>query len=199
MLKINSEIFFNGVRNKFGPLNQKQVNGFNACIAYFENSTMNDYRHLAYALATAWHETGRRMEPVREGFADTNAQAIAAVTGLYRKGGITRNYALPHPNGNSYYGRGLVQITHGVNYEEMGKELNIDLYNQPDLALHLPVAVKILFVGMQKGKFTSKAFKHYFTTTSTNWVNARRIINALDKAEMIANHAVKFHEALRGK
>lgn len=156
-------------------------------------------RWLAYALATVYHETGTRMEPVREGFCETDACSIRAVKSLFDRGIIARNYALPHPNGNSYFGRGLVQLTHGVNYEKIGKHLGMgmQLYNNPSLALNLGISVNILFKGMVDGKFTDFSFKDFFTRTTTDWINARKIVNWLDKANLIADYGKNFLKCLQ--
>lgn len=196
---IDRKRFASEVATRFGKaLKPTQQTGCNAIFDYWEKSTLNDTRWLAYALATAWHETGTRMEPVREGFASTDAGAIQAVTTLFKKGKIKRNYALPHPNGQSYFGRGLVQITHGNNYERLGKAigLGMKLYDDPGLALQLDVSVAIMFVGMTDGLFTTKRFADYFNPTKTDWTNARRIINGLDRAAMVAGYAKKFLPAL---
>ena len=193
--QIDGAVFAGRVRAEFGkPPTEKQRAGFEAMFAYWAASALNDERWLAYALATAWHETGTRMEPVREGFCDSDECAIRAVTRLFEKKKIKRNYALPHPNGHSYFGRGLVQITHGVNYERVGKAIGLGtrLFDEPSLALDLPTSVKILFVGMVDGLFSGKKLADYFTNTKTDWVNARRIVNVLDKADKIAGHARKF-------
>ena len=61
--------FYTNYRNRFDhSLTQKQVDGYEAIFNYWDGSSLNDFRWLAYALATAYHETGRRIEPVREGF-----------------------------------------------------------------------------------------------------------------------------------
>jgi hypothetical protein len=88
----------------------------------------------------------------------------------------------------------LVQITHGYNYERVGKAIGLDrqLYDDPSLALRLDVSVKILMVGMVDGLFTSKRLSDYFNPTKTDWTNSRRIINALDRADTIAGYARKF-------
>jgi len=193
--QIDGARFAQRVQAGFGaPPAPKQRAGFDAIFAYWADSALNDERWLAYALATAWHETGTRMEPVREGFCDTDACAVKAVTRLFEKKKIKRNYALPHPNGNSYFGRGLVQITHGVNYERVGKAIGLGtrLFDNPSLALDLPTSVKILFVGMVDGLFSGKKLADYFNNVRTDWVNARRIVNVLDKADRIAGHARKF-------
>lgn len=189
--------FFNAVRRLFGKLNQKQVEGIEAILDHWINSPLNDIRWLAYILATAWHETGTRMEAVREGFKDTDKESIAHVAMLKAKGKIRRNYALPHENGNSYYGRGLVQLTHGYNYTTMGEEIGIDLYSNPDEALKLDIAVRILIIGMVKGLFTGKRLADYFNNIDTNWINARRIVNGSDRASQIAKYAKDFYLALK--
>jgi predicted chitinase len=199
-VKINRQQFFANFRIRFQEkLNQSQVNGYDAMFDYWEASTMNDKRWLAYALATAYHETGKTMQAVREGFCNTDQCSVKAVTKLFNQGRIQRNYALPHQNGNSYFGRGLVQITHGYNYERMGAALGMgkNLYDNPSLALDLKIAVRILFVGMRDGLFTGKKFSDYFNNTKTDWVNARRIINGVDKAEKIAAYARDFYAALQ--
>jgi hypothetical protein len=198
-MKINRKKFYEDFRKAFNTkLTQAQVNGYEAMFDYWETSTMNDNRWLAYALATAYHETGGRMEAVREGFCDTDICSIKAVTKLFKDGKIRRNYALPHPNGQSYFGRGLVQLTHGYNYEKLGIALGIgqSLYNNPSLALDLSVAVKILFIGMRDGLFTTKRFTDYFDRTQSDWVNARQIINGLDQAELIDGYGQKFYSCL---
>jgi hypothetical protein len=111
-MTLNKTKFYNTYRTSFSPnLTQQQVDGFNAILSYWESLALQDLRWLAYILATANHETGGLMQPVREGFCKTDEGSIKAVTDLYNKGIIAQNYAIPDPNGNSYFGRGLVQIT----------------------------------------------------------------------------------------
>ncbi len=66
----------------------------------------------------------------------------------------------------------------------------------PDLALNPPIAGKILFAGMETGFFTSRKFADYFNKAMENWINARRIINRLDKAPQIADYGRKFYSAI---
>ena len=49
---------------------------------------------------------------------------------------------------------------------------------------------------MTAGWFTGKKLGDYFNGEKTDWRNARRIINALDKADTIAGYAKTFYTAL---
>lgn len=100
-----------------------------------------------------------------------------------------------------YYGRGDVQLTWYENYELMGKLLNIPLLEQPELALNPEISARIIIEGMTRGKsnkgdFTGVSLETYFNASKTDPVNARRIINGLDKAELIAGYYYKFYETL---
>ena len=56
------------------------------------------------------------------------------------------------------------------------------------MALDPAIAGKILFAGMESGLFTSKKLGDYFNKSKEDWINARRIINRLDKAPQIADY-----------
>ena len=191
---INRQRFEKDFLKYFGyTLKEKQVFGIRKILDYWENSTYNDTRWLAYIIATAWHETGTRMEAVREGFSKNDEQAVYRVARLYDRGYIKRNYAVRHNNGNSYYGRGLVQITHGYNYAKWG------YYDNPDKVLDIGVAVHILVKGMVDGMFTGVGLPKYFNNKKTSWKYARKIVNGLDKATQIAEYAKKFFKIIEGK
>ena len=49
---------------------------------------------------------------------------------------------------------------------------------------------------METGLFTSKKFGDYFSTTKEDWVNARKIINGLDRAPQIADYGKRFYGAI---
>lgn len=196
-MTIDQAEFFRQIQTQLKTgVSNKQKTGYKAMFDYWEASALNDMRWLAYALATAYHETGGELQPVREGFCDTDEGSERAVRRMFEKGRIRRNYATRHDNGKSYFGRGLVQITHGVNYERVGKAIGLPLYDQPDLALEMDVAVKILFVGMTEGLFTGKRFQRYFNNDDTDWTGARRIINGQDRAKLIAGYAETFYDCL---
>ncbi len=189
---IDRAFFFAQVRNAFAPrgLIQSQVDGMNAILNEWEKTYAgNDDRWLAYVFGTVQLENGRTFKPVREG-------------GL----GRGHKYGIPDPvTGQTYYGRGFVQITWKENYQKFAKLLNIDLVNKPDLALDLDVSVQILLIGMTRGLFRSRpkggaAYKlaDYFNSTAEDWINARNIVNGgLDQASTIGSFARKFRSAIR--
>jgi len=184
-----------------GALTQTQVDGINTLLAAPETRGW-DRRWVAYALATAWHETGGRMQPVREGFAASDEGAIRAVADLHRRGKISRNYALRDPaTGQSYYGRGLVQLTHRENYARAGVALHLPLDMQPDLALEPDVSAAILLRGMAEGWFAKDynrphTLGRYFNAEIDDPVGARRIVNGQDKALLIAGYHREIAAAL---
>lgn len=102
------------------------------------------------------------------------------MTAYCKKQGIA-NYAARHPNGNSYYGRGYVQLTHGGNYKKMGKRLGLGdaLYDRPDDVMKPAVGGRILLVGMIEGLFRPAHGKlaGYFDGTAQRWFDARDLIN----------------------
>lgn len=180
-----SSKFFSEVRKNFGKLSQDQVDGFNIILSKWTEYELTDLRHLAYMLATVWHETAHTMQAIEE----------------YGKGRKKKYGKIDPKTGHAYYGRGLVQLTWDYNYKKMGKLLDVDLYNNPSLALDPLVAVEILFEGMLtrksfKGDFTGKSLENYFNKTVNDPIGARRIINGTDKNKLIAGYHNKFLNAL---
>lgn len=144
---------------------------------------------LAYVLATTYHETAATMQPIEE-------------YGL----GEGRDYGVPDPvTGQTYYGRGYVQLTWKENYQR-GEQVVVNfqtmkndmpLVMQPGLTLTPWVSAQIAINGMAEGWFTGKSLGNYLTDSETDYVNARRIINGTDKAQTIAAYAVEVESALR--
>jgi putative chitinase len=173
--------FFDGVRDRpfGGKLKQAQVDGCSTLIAAFEKARW-PVAHAAYGLATAFHETAATMQPIAE----------------YGRG-KGRSYGKPDPKtGQTYYGRGYVQLTWLFNYEKAQKELGYPLVSQPDLAMRPDIAADVMVRGMQEGWFTGKANKTYLDKTPPNYFDARRIINGTDKAALVAGYAKSFELAL---
>ena len=193
-------VFFDRVRREFGRLKQSQVDGLETIIKVWSRLGTDSIPQLAYILATAWHETGGRMVPVREGHGKTDKQAYNRVYRYLKKRGrigTMSDYVSRHSNGHSYYGRGPTQLTWYRNYLLMGHRLGIDLINNPDLALDPVISVKILIVGMLEGVFTRRRLSRYINNTRINYVDARRVVNGTDRARDIATYATDFESALK--
>jgi peptidoglycan hydrolase-like protein with peptidoglycan-binding domain len=164
-----------------GRMSPSQEAGLDAILNEWEQRRPSaDLRWLAYMLATAFHETARTMQPIRE----------------FGKG-RGRRYGVPDPaTGETYYGRGYVQLTWKSNYDKSTRRFGQDFVNNPDLALSPPLAAAIMFGGMTDGWFTGKKLGDYFSPGREDWRNARRIINGLDHADTIAGYGRQFMNAL---
>ncbi len=192
-------VFFDDLRRGLlGPtLTTDEVDGCNAILAAGAGLPVT---WVAYMLATAWHETASTMQPVNEyggpayffrryDLAGANP-AIARALGNTRPG-----------DGVKFHGRGYVQLTGRANYERAERELGVDLIKYPDKALQPAIAAAIMRRGMSEGWFTNWRLSHYLPKRRewpavVDYVNARRIINGLDKAEHIAGYARQFEAAL---
>jgi len=161
-----------------GYMTQPQVDGLNALLDAWDASGLTDSRYLAYMLATAYHETAATMQPVPE---------IGKGRG--------RAYGVK-VDGKVYYGRGYVQLTWRSNYAAMSPIVGADLVSDPDLALKPDIAAKVMFYGMEHGTFTGKKLADYFNVHITDFLNARRIINGMDRAAQIAVYAREFYAAI---
>lgn len=191
------DLFWKSIRASVfnGKISQSQVQGIDTIIneSYVRKVTP---AQLAYILATAHHETGGTMLPVREGFAKTDQQAVDVVRRMYLRGRISSDYSERKQNGNSYYGRGYVQLTWEHNYQKASDKLNVDFHGNPDLALVPHYAAKILVVGMMDGWFTGVPLTRYVNEQSVDFKQARRVVNGLDRADKIAETAQSFLQAI---
>ncbi|UGY10183.1 hypothetical protein [Phyllobacterium pellucidum] len=199
--KINREQFFNSIKKELfrGSLSPRQHAGLNNLLDYWDANFQNgDDRWLAYILATAFHETGRAMQPIKE--KGTNEYFRER----YDKRGSRPWKAKELGNnvegdGVLFAGRGFVQLTGRRNFRDWTFRLNrhgIDLEGNPDLALDPIIATEILFQGMYKGTFTKYRLENFINSVGTDWRQARRIINKLDRADDVAGYAIKFHTAI---
>lgn len=184
---MNFKTFYDNVRKSI-TLTSENVRGFDFIIAEAAKRKV-PLHHLAYILATVFHETAHRMQPIRE----------------YGRG-KGRPYGSIGRNGQAPYGRGYVQLTWDENYERADKELGLGgkLVRNYDLALQPSIAVQILFKGMAEGWFTGKSLSDFIDTIDEpdaydreEYEGARRIINGVDKKALIASYALIFEKALR--
>lgn len=200
----NRDIFFNNVRDSLfaGKMTDAQVSGMGFKLQQWEEHPYSDdLRHLAYAFATSYHETGTRMEPVREGFCKTDAEARAYV----KKHGY--KYAEVDPVTNQvYYGRGDIQTTWADNYKKAGKELGYgdELYLTPEKMLNTKISADALYQGMAEGWYRAspdgdrQTLDRYFSHTRDDAYGAREIVNG-DKSKVPSwSHGVSIGNLIKG-
>ncbi|QIG73269.1 lysozyme-like protein [Rhizobium phage RHph_N17] len=223
---MDRKAFFDNIRKTIfnGSLTTSQVKGIDALLDACALEQVADGRHVAYVLATPMIETGgtylTKQESLNyspEGLRGTfgiarisagqaqalgrtpkhaaDQQAIANIVyggnwGKENLGNVRAN------DGWDFRGRGLCQITGRANYEKFAKLLGLPLDTNPDLAMQVDIAAKIMVVGMRDGLFTGRKLGNYFTPVKSDWVNARQIINRFDRAEDIANYGRKFFSCI---
>lgn len=179
---LDKEYFFEKYRDQYGSQTQSQITGLETIINAFEAEPLLDnYKHLAYMLATVKHECADTWQPITERGPYQYFKYLIGKLGIH-------NLA----EANLYKGRGYVQITGKTNYSKFSNILNIDLLGNPELALDPEIATKIMFKGMAEGLFTGHKLSDYFNDFSEDPINARKIINGKDKAELIAKYYSKI-------
>jgi hypothetical protein len=189
-MKIDRVKFFNHIKQPLfsGKFTQSQVDGMNFILDSCESwKTPLSIPFICYMLATAYHETAKTMLPIAE-YGRGRGRRYGKKVKISGEPYIDTN--------NIFYGRGYVQLTWYDNYSLMQKELGIALVHNPHLALEPVIAAKIMIVGMCKGWFTGKKLADYFNTRVENPVEARRIINGSDKADLIAGYYYVFRKGL---
>lgn len=203
-----SEKFFAYVRGNLfgGSLSQNQVDGLNALLHAFFRYGSGRRSHLAYVLATAQLETGSRIEPVRETFADSDAEAVRRLDRSWKNGRlgntpVSKRYWQPDSLGRSWFGRGFVQLTHEFNYQgelrdAVLAEFGVDIHLQPDQVMNLEISAFIIVYGMTHGTFSGKSMDDYLNDRSKNYTGARAVVNGNNKARTIAGFANKYERAL---
>lgn len=163
-----------------GRMTTSQEDGHSVLIGEYFKRKWTDLRWLAYLLGTAYHETARTMQPIDE----------------FGKG-AGKPYGVKDPKtGQVYYGRGYVQLTWKTNYEKFAKRLDLDIVSHPELVKVPEIAAAIAFEGMQHGLFTGVGLPRYFNAERTDWLNARKVINAMDRAEVVAEYAQQYYRIL---
>lgn len=187
--ELDLALFFKELRpHLFIRLSVSQVEGMEAKLKAFQEAGW-PVSWAAYAMATSYHETGKRMVPVREGF---------DVSDAWRKRNL-RYFP--------WYGRGDVQLTWEDNYKKADTKLGLNgsLVHNLDLALDKDISAKIMVRGMEEGWFSGdkQGVRHTLKRhlpdekgTKAQFKQSRRIINLMDKADLIANYALGFQDAL---
>lgn len=196
--------FFQCLHASYGALSQEQVNGFEALLQAFGVARW-PIAWAAYGLATAFHETNKTMQPVKEAYWLTDSAAAAYFFKMYDPRGsrpdVAKRLGNTEPgDGAKYCGRGYVQLTGRRNFAEAAEHIGVDLVANPELALKAEIASKIMLWGMEGGIFTGKKLADYLPLSGRAgfdaYTAARRIINGQDAAQEIAKEAQQFEAAL---
>ncbi|WP_199778786.1 hypothetical protein [Methylobacterium sp. 285MFTsu5.1] len=102
---------------------------------------------------------------------------------------------------HAYFGRGYVQLTWWSNYASMSVALKrgLDLLLHPEQVKTPRVSYEIMSYGMRTGFGFANGhkFSNYFCGQLCDYVNARKMVNALDHADEIAEIAHRFEYILK--
>lgn len=154
-----------------GKLSLKQKEGIENIFTYAiqHYPDLSDAK-FSYILATAYHETGRSFQPIKE-----------AGSTAYLK---SKPY---YP----YIGAGLIQVTWEENYKKFGASNTEDL-------LTWPIALDCLFRGMMDGLFTGKKLGDFMEGEGSLDVfdKARAVVNGRDRAALVSGYAMSILKCL---
>lgn len=158
----------------------------------------------AYALATAYLETGMTMQPVKEKGGSVYLHRMYDIQGARPAKARELGNLLPG-EGAKFAGRGYVQLTGRRNYERATAKLralgmNVDLVANPDLAMRPDIAAIIMVLGMSQGWFTTRKLSDDLQargpSSRQQFKLSRDIVNGTDKDDEIAGFAVDFQTGL---
>lgn len=196
--------FFDHVRGRLWPrLSVSQVQGCERIIATCGHAGFG-LAWTAYVLATAYHESGYRMQPIKELGGD--AYLSKYDTGRLAK--ILGNTPEADGDGVLYAGRGDVMVTGLTNYRRATIELrklgvigeDVDLTKTPERMLEPAISGAALIYGMRDGWWTGQGLIDLLPATGSanvgQFTKARPIVNGTDRAAMIAGYAIDFQAAL---
>jgi hypothetical protein len=182
-MKFNTQSFLTAYESEFKKLTRSQRAGLTFLMDKINADTYDMLEHVAYVLATAYWESGRTFQPVKEKRAGRLQAKLRTLQDRYWFTG--------------FFGRGLVQITWEENYEKFG------IADNPDKALEPETAYEILSTGMKKGMFAKDkngkphTLARYIRPGRVDYKGARKIINGTDKDALIAGFAIGMERALR--
>lgn len=195
---LNRETFFDQIRTApfGGMLTQSQVNGLTADLDHWEQHYPDgNPQHLAYILATEFHETAQAMQPVKERGGNEYLRRMYDISG--DRPAKAKELGNQNVGDGATYTGGKVQLTGRKNFQRMGKKLNVPLEEQPSLIYDMHISTNVLFAGMMEGIFTNKSLIDY-TDIAGNLdpIKARRVVNGNDRSTEIAVIFRQFLKAI---
>ena len=130
---------------------------------------MTDKRVVLMALATVRAEV-ESFQPVKESKSKYNTSPNGHDFDLYDNRKDLGNRG--RPDGSAFAGRGYVQLTGRYNYDKFGRELGIDLINNPDLASDAVYAGRLLVLFIKSKEVAIKQ-----ALIANDLRTARRLVN----------------------
>lgn len=173
----------------FSPISGTKESGLLDLLTFLENDPkITDIRWSAYMLATVLRECGGEWQPIEE----------------YGRG-KGKKYGLPYgPYSQIYYGRGYTQNTWLDNYRMLTDawtkahpQAPVDFVKHPELLCIPEYAYWAMSYAMRNGSYTGVGLAKYINGDKCDYFNARKIINGLDVAQLIAGYAVKFERIMK--
>ena len=214
-MRFEHKKFFDGMRPFLARHDKRltpgRVEGLDFLLTNFENDIhWSTIPQVAYAFATTCIEDDWTFQPIQEyGSYSYFERRYGSQT---RKGRELGNDAAGE--GSKYSGKGYVQLTGESNYEKLEKklrdqyadliaeydaehEIDFDLTDHAEQAKDPQLAFAIMTIGMHQGVYTGRKLSDYITSTKSDYVNARRVINGTDRAAEIAGYARDFERILK--
>lgn len=183
MFKLDSKQVITSLTGQCKPTDKRPSYIDDLMIDINADPTMISKSYVAYFLATIYHETDHTFLPIPE------AGPLSYFNRYEHRKDLGN---VIDGDGFRFRGRGYVQITGRVNYAKFSTLLGIDLVNNPDRALAYDVSYKISSMGCSQGLFTGRKLGYYCDQEHKDYLDARRVINGTDCAQLIAGYAEKI-------
>ncbi len=179
---MDRSIFFNLYRSnldKDHKLTQDEVDSINIVLNTYEKDETFSLNQWAYILATIFHETNGCFKPIKEAY------------------WLSENWRKNNLRYYPYYGRDYVHTTWEENFRKFSKLVGVDLVKYPEKISEVDIALFILLHGFKNGTWTGRGISRYINNKKSDYRNARRCINGLDKCDLIAAYAIEFQCILK--
>lgn len=168
--------------NLFHSFTDLQVSSINYILDECDSQGVVMPEQIAYLMSTSYHECYNPKTP------------STRLTPMKEFGG---ELYLRKKKYYPYYGRGFSQLTWEENYKKESKRLGVDLVGNPDLILEPKLAANSHVYCLMNGVYAGKKISDYINSKKVDYINARRCVNGLDKANLIAGYAEKFAKCVK--